>query len=38
MVLPVKGCECYVRAERSSRLEKEGYDLVASLVGCEAFV
>ena len=28
---------CYVRAERSARLEQEGYDRVASLVVNEAF-
>ena len=27
---------CYVRAERSTRLEQEGYDQVSSLVGREA--
>ena len=28
--------QCYVRAERSARLEQEGYDQVASLVVREA--
>ena len=28
--------QCYVWAERSTRLEQEGYDQVASLVECEA--